>query len=359
MNTIGRYLQNSYRISNNLCFLKIENNQSQRPANTNKGVSDIKRILSNMRRENQGMSLPAVSTNTIFDSAQSYSEMLMTQRQQAKDTALKLKKLKYQFKNISSKILRSKTSTAARRAASQARREVLRLKREKQNGNYDNEEIDAAITHAKAMERVARKKAKHLEEEEMAKSSGGPCAGNMVEEEETEEIQEDEYEANEEILEIPDGYGDEQEYIEIEFPDIRMLEMYYNYNQTLNEMDAVISDMIELTSEMFDEFSEGMKEMLEDMGLDELSDEFLSVKGDMDPADLKAMKIKHRNKEMKDIVKADAEYLKVVFAHLEKMKDGGVSLGCSSSEAAAVPSAMPAVSPGGNGMPLPVIDIAL
>ena len=32
------------------------------------------------------------------------------------------------------------------------------------------------------------------------------------------------------------------------------------------------------------------------------------------------MKIKHRNKEMKDIVKADAEYLKAVFDRLEKMK---------------------------------------
>ncbi len=36
------------------------------------------------------------------------------------------------------------------------------------------------------------------------------------------------------------------------------------------------------------------------------------------------MKIKHRNKEMKDIVKADAEYLKAVFNHLEKMKDNVV-----------------------------------
>lgn len=44
----------------------------------------------------------------------------------------------------------------------------------------------------------------------------------------------------------------------------------------------------------------------------------------MDPADLKMMKIKHRNKEMKDIVKADAEYLKAVFNHLEKMKDNVV-----------------------------------
>ena len=71
------------------------------------------------------------------------------------------------------------------------------------------------------------------------------------------------------------------------------------------------------------------------MGMDELSDTMLSVKKDIDPADIKMMKIKHRNKEMKEIVKADAEYLKAVFDRLEKMKDnlgipsgGGMMLIC-------------------------------
>ena len=100
---------------------------------------------------------------------QSYGESIRAQRQKAKDTSLSLKKLKYQFKSLSTKILRSKTSLAARQAAGQARREILRLKSQKQSGKYDNEELEAAIEHAKAMERVAKKKARHLEEEEMAK----------------------------------------------------------------------------------------------------------------------------------------------------------------------------------------------
>ena len=49
----------------------------------------------------------------------------------------------------------------------------------------------------------------------------------------------------------------------------------------------------------------------------------------MDPQDLKELKIKHRNKEMRDIVKADSGYLKAVFNNLEKSSSNPspVSLG--------------------------------
>lgn len=342
MNTIGHSFQNSYRNSNNFCTVRKGSSQSKGAVHASKGVSEIKRMLSNTGQQNQGMSSQAVSINMTLENTQSYGKMLRTQRQQAKDTALKLKKLKYHFKDISSKILRSKTSTTARQVASQARREVLRLKREKQNGSYDNEEIDAAITHAKAMERVAKKKVKHLEEEEMAKASGGLCAGSLVEEEETEKICEDKYESVDNSADITDNYRNEQK-----------------YSQILDEISAIFSDMDELTTEMFEEISGEMKEMFEDMEFDELSDELLSVKGDMDPADLKAMKMKHRNKEMKDIVKADAEYLKAVFDHLEKIKDSGASFGSSCGGDATVPAAVSAAVPVTNSMPAPVINIEL
>ena len=155
---------------------------------------------------------------------QSYGESLRAQRQKAKDTTLSLKKLKYQFKSLSTKILRSKTSLAARQAAGQARREILRLKSQKQSGKYDNEELD------------------------------------------------------------------------------------------------------------------------------ELSDSVLSVEKDMDPVDLKMMKIKHRNKEMKDIVRADAKYLKAVFDHLEKTR----------SEGTVVPDNSGAVTFGSSGQETaPIINIVL
>ena len=45
------------------------------------------------------------------------------------------------------------------------------------------------------------------------------------------------------------------------------------------------------------------------MGLEETTESVY----DLEPDDIKAMKIKHRNSEMKDIVKADTNYLKVIF----------------------------------------------
>ena len=289
---------------------------------SNGEVRQKRRMLSDVNQNTKNPSMKTTSINSILGSIQSYSDTLRMQKQQSNATALKLKKLKYHFKNISSKILSSKTSVTARQVASQARREVLRLKREKQNEKYDSEEIEAAITHAKAMERVAKKKAKHLEEEEMAKASGGPCAGNMVNEEESVRIADKEYELSEEFLcneETFDDISDMEEFSEETFDDIL--------------------DMVDFSEEIKG-MLEDVNDMLEEIGLDELLDSPVSEKGDMDPADIKAMKIKHRNKEMKDIVKADAEYLKAVFEHLEQMKEEGMVSGNANATTQAVPSAI-------------------
>ena len=102
---------------------------------------------------------------------------------------------------------------------------------------------------------------------------------------------------------------------------------------------------------------------MEVMVLDGFSDTAVSVDSETDPADLKMMKIKHRNKEMKDIFKADAEYLKAVFNHLEKMKDnvviptgnaGAVSAGMTGTSFSA-----DAAGVGVPAAPMPVINITL
>jgi hypothetical protein len=256
-------------------------------------VQDKRKLLNSTSSGNAtSQSTQTTGIESILQDTKNYSASLQTQRQSASSTSNKIKKLKYQFKNLSVQILRSKTSMAARKAASQARREVLRLKNERQTGEYDSDEIEAAIAHAKAMERVAKKKAAHLQEEEMTKSSGGICADVQVdaEEKKTEEAENSEFDENAE-------------------------------------------DMSELSEEMYDTMSESMKEMLEEMGLDELSDSLEAVKGDMDPEDLKALKIKHRNKEMKDIVKADSDYLKAMFNHLEKSKGSSAIPGMSGGQA--------------------------
>lgn len=349
---------------------KTQNNQKSIFGAKNKSsVTDIRRMLARDDRNGQMQAANSWSQDSIVTSSLSYSESLRNQRQQTKNTTLALKKLKYQFKNISSKILRSKTSQAAKQAAGQARREIMRLKRQKQNSDSDSEEIDAAIAHAQAIERVAKKKAKHLEEEEMVKAAGGICQGDRISEEETKDAQDAEAEnaQNEEEMSA-EGSADEvsgdlsayeyaaDSYDISDYIDLGMDEFYAQTGDFMSEMS-------DFTSEMIQEMSDSLRDLMEEMGLDGLSDTAVSVNREMDPADLKMMKIKHRNKEMKDIVKADAEYLKAVFDHLEKMKDnaviptgntGAVSVGMTgtSFSADAVGVSVPAA-------PMPVINITL
>lgn len=124
-----------------------------------------------------------------------------------------------------------------------------------------------------------------------------------------------------------------------------------------------MSEMSDFTSEMIQEMSDSLRDLMEEMGLDGLSDTAVSVNREMDPADLKMMKIKHRNKEMKDIVKADAEYLKAVFDHLEKMKDNAViptgNTGAVSSGMTGTSFSADAVGVGVPAAPMPVINITL
>ena len=336
---------------------------------TKSSVTDIRRMLSRDSHSAQMQAANSWSQDSIVTSSLSYSESLRNQRQQTKNTTLALKKLKYQFKNISSKILRSKTSQAAKQAAGQARREVLRLKRQKQNSDSDSEEIDAAIAHAQAMERVAKKKAKHLEEEEMVKAAGGICQGDRISEEETKDVQDAEAEnaQNEEEMSA-EGSADEvsgdlsayeyaaDSYDISDYIDLGMDEFYAQAGDFMSEMS-------DFTSEMMQEMSDSLRDLMEEMGLDVEADTVVSVNREMDSADLKMMKIKHRNKEMKDIVKADAEYLKAVFDHLEKMKDnvviptgGGMSLSAGSSGTS---FSADAAGIGAQVAPAPVIDISL
>lgn len=321
---------------------KTQNNQKSIFGAKNKSsVTDIRRMLSRDSQSAQTQASNSWSQDSIVTSTLSYSESLRNQRQQTKNTTLALKKLKYQFKSISSKILRSKTSQAAKQAAGQARREIMRLKRQKQNSDSDSEEIDAAIAHAQAMERVAKKKAKHLEEEEMVKAAGGICQGDRICEEETKDVQDAESENARNAEDPADEVSGELAAYAGEF----------------------MSEMSDFTSELMQEMSDGLRDLMEEMGLDGISDTAVSVNKEMDPADLKMMKIKHRNKEMKDIVKADAEYLKAVFDHLEKMKDNAViptgNTGAVSAGMTGTSFSVDAVGVGVPAAPMPVINITL
>lgn len=252
------------------------------------------------------------SVNSVLDSSMSYLDSLREARNKTKNATLEKKKLKYSYKAISSKIISCKKSYNAKEVISQAKREVARLKKLRSKGEYDSEELEAAIAHAQAMERVAKKKARHLEEEEMVKAAGGACLGELEEKEDTEEVSDEELSdeelsdeelSDEELAQI----ADETDIEELDFEDI----------VSPGQIDAMMEDVL-------NEMSEELASLMEDMGLDELFDGMgMSVSKDMDPADFKMMVIKHRNKEMKDMAKADGEYLKAIFDMLEKQKAAG------------------------------------
>ena len=157
----------------------------KQPASTLSKTSDVRAKLRQLT-QNRDSVYDGFSKNSrgnlLINATLDYGKTLKEQRAQNKDSLLALKSVKYQFKNISSQIVRAKTSTSARQAVGQAEREVLRLKREKMKDGVDTAEIDAAINHAKAMERGARRKVKHLEQEEMAEASGSK--GIVIDEEE-------------------------------------------------------------------------------------------------------------------------------------------------------------------------------
>lgn len=336
---INSLITNSYRSNNRIDTKKSAQKMSFSPE-VKDGRLSLKRQLQeagNADKNKVGLG----DYNKYLKSTMSYGETLRAQREKAQTASLEKKKLKYAFKDISSQIVSSKTSVAARKAVGQARRELMRLQKEKATGKYDPEEIEAAIAHAKAMERVAKKKVKHLEEEEMARAAAGP----FIDIEEREEDNKEEFnvddlkessEGNPDEAALADGipqeeYAEEAYYEEAyyadaiyaELPDISELDFLSEISAALDEMDMQLSDMEELTSEMMDEMTEGLQDMLEEMGFGEMTESVKAASGDMDPEDLKMMKIKHRCKEMKEMAKADSEYLKAVFKQLAEGKGAG------------------------------------
>ena len=249
---------------------------------------------------------------SVVDSMKLYSQDLKKQRTRAGNTALEKKKYKYSFKRISSKIISSKTSTAARQVISQARREIQKLKDARRTGKYDNDEIDAAIDHAKAMERIARKKARHLEEEELAKRTSSGKSEGISTDTDPNETSDDKDPVSKEIDELRS--------------DIRSVK-----DSAANE-EYIESE--EITNSMIEDICKGMEEMLDQIEeLNDLMDELVSDPTNMDPEDIKASAMKHRIKEMKEITKADADYLKTIFEHYEAEKAADTGAATQSPEA--------------------------
>lgn len=189
----------------------------------------------------------------------------------------KKKRLVYSFKRISAQILASKTPGVAKRVVTKARHEMVNLLRKKFTGQYDEEELRHAIIHAEKMVRVAKKRMRHLQEEQDAKKKGGICEAEI--EEKTEERASEQ----EQILEDLGG------------------EEILSQEEMKRLMQELQDAMAELENETLD--------------LEELAP---MVTEELDPEDLELLKKKHRAQELRDIMEADMKYLKAMFGKLER-----------------------------------------
>ncbi|RKM61090.1 hypothetical protein D6855_04105 [Butyrivibrio sp. CB08] len=316
---------------------------SNQTSNTGKSSgTSITRLEYNNRLEQK-------QKQSVIEQSMSYAKQLSASRTKTEKSSLEKKKLQYSFKKISSQIIRSKTSVTARKAVQAAKREIMRLKRLRANGEYDEEELQLAIDHAKSMEKVAKKKVNHLEQEEMIERNGKGLSGAIKEfEEEREEVAEEE---NDELSkELEEGLNpDEMDYELEEGLEDYDYEMALQMQDFATEFQIPVEELSGSMDDMMDQLMEAMGDMLEELDLSELSESMVAPDPNMSEEDLKMLKIKHRFKELKEIAEADKQYLKGIMEH-EKSKQangmaGAMGSGHSGSPSAVFKSDMPGITP--------------
>ena len=201
-------------------------------------------------------------------------------RIQKQRASQKKKKLNYNYKKISRQITMNNTSTGARRVITKAREEVVSLLRKQMSGKYDETDLRHAIIHARKMERVARRKKKHLEEEEKAAATGK----GLVEQ----------------------GAASNE--------DERMKKLE-------ESMENLKEEELEQMQELMEEYERLMQELEDTSGVNDLMKEYMGAsEQEMSPDQVDKHRKKHRADEMKDIVEADMKYLKAMFNKLEREK---------------------------------------
>lgn len=224
----------------------------------------------------------------------------------------KPKRLRYNFKRLSNQIMQSKTSMNAKQLSTKTKFQIVDLRLKLSSGDYDYTEIHNALKHAERIARVAKKKMKHLQEEEFYEKTGA------VAKQENQELEEEN-----EALDAVDTSGMSQE-----------------------DMERLMKQIQEEMQKIEEELEQAMHEK------NNLDDFMQGYSDEMSPKDLEALKKKHRAEEMRDIMEADLEYLKAYFNKLSKEKEEGSS--SSSSESSDSSGNITGVSLELNGMEIPV-----
>lgn len=232
-----------------------------------------------------GMRVGANNTNTTSITLKNKDGTIAGTYTISKPGKKKKKKLSYNFKRISNHIMAARTSNNAGKVAREARGTLVMLLMKQRSGDYDEGEVKHAITHAREMERIAKKRRKHMEEEERAKQNGS-C-----------------------LVEDEAAVSDEE------------------------EQDSERQD--EISAEELEELARELERLLEESeeNMNELAEELMDASWkDMEPEELDNLKRKHRAEELRDIMEADLKYLKALFDKLAKEKQANSS-GSNSSNA--------------------------
>lgn len=215
----------------------------------------------------------------------------------SKSTQKKYKKLQYNFKRLSNQIMRTKTSTNAKQLVTKAKFQIANLRMKLLSGDYNYEEIHNALIHAERIARVAKKRMKNLEEEEYIAKTGRRKDPNA---EELEEKREEENK-QEEILDTTGMSREEMERLAQEL------------QEEMERIEDELEEVMQKAEQLMEEFVQGSKYQ-------------------MDPKDLEELKKKHRAEELRDIMKADMEYLKALFNKLAREKEAAGSGSSGSSD---------------------------
>lgn len=205
----------------------------------------------------------------------------------------KKKRLQYNFKSMSAQILQARTSGNASQVAAKARRQTAMLQMNIRNDDYDQEDLTRAINHSKSLERVARKRMKHLRQEEAMKKNDKAYSAEA--ENELEEYAAEEMDA-EQLLKMSEE----------------------ELKQLMRELEDAMKELESQEHDRLDRLENGDH-------LSELMNE------EMGAMDLEQLKKKHRSDELRDIMEADMRYLRALFNKLarEKQNTGSSSSGSS------------------------------
>ena len=260
-------------------------------------TSQMRQMIRELEKTQKPKANPFAATSE--DRADGFMDLTSTKESEEEK---KIEKpVDYNYKEVATKIQRAKTSLSAGQALLSAKRKVVQMKRKIAAGEGDPEDLQCALTHARRMEMVARKKKHHLEIEEMV----------AVTRKRDERLQQQEDAASDfnsaMVTAAEDQVAKEEDKIFEERDSMmeegtRQMQEGNSSEEMLQELNRMLS---ELGEEQLKELEEAM-EMLESMEI---------VNPHISKEQLEDLKRKHRAAENKALMKADMDYLKETIRH--------------------------------------------